>query len=107
MVCSAGPPVKSSSRTTLTFWAVSTFPPSRVLHRTVAGVPVTVSNAAVIRLRSSSPGQTSISDRQLYTCSYAQLLVPTDAGAHGTVDRDGLSLADDYRPSCPGGARAR
>src|SRR5260370_39210924 len=33
MVWSGGPPVRSSSRTTVTFWAISTFPPSRVLDR--------------------------------------------------------------------------
>jgi hypothetical protein len=45
-----------------------------------------VSNATVRRLQISAPGWTSISDGQLYPCSYAQLLVLMDASAHGTAD---------------------
>jgi len=44
-----------------------------------------VSNATVRRLQISAPGWTSISDGQLYPCSYAQLLVLMDASAHGTA----------------------
>jgi D-arabinose 1-dehydrogenase-like Zn-dependent alcohol dehydrogenase len=49
--------------------------------RTVA-VSATVSNAAVRRLQSSAGGRTSIPDAQLYTCGYAQLLMPMDNSAN-------------------------
>jgi hypothetical protein len=44
-----------------------------------------VSNAAIMRLQKLCTGRTSISDGQLYTCSYAQLLVLMGASAHGTA----------------------
>jgi hypothetical protein len=51
-----------------------------------------MSNATVRRLQISAPGWTSISDGQLYLCSYAQLLVLMDASAHGTAQLDGLPV---------------
>jgi hypothetical protein len=49
-----------------------------------------VSNATFRRLPSSVSGRTSISDGQLYSCSYAQLLVLMDASAHRGFDMDGI-----------------
>jgi len=52
-----------------------------------------VSNAAVRRLLSFASGRTRFPDGQLYTCSYAQLLVPMDDSAHGTAVMNGSLVA--------------
>jgi hypothetical protein len=46
--CSAGPPVRSSSRTTLTFWAISTFPPSIVPRTRLSFPTASPSRAATL-----------------------------------------------------------